>query len=190
MDVSIYMFIAGKDLCNTLLEQSDRSSVVSSVLLVHLCCENIAEGWICSHCNNKDLFNDGNNKIRIDFEAKIKIARNLNLPKPVYNCFKTINGIRNRIAHQDPKMKRIEIPNKTIDSLLDNLKNLESQYETYRWKSQFFHSNPDELASKPNHDKLKLILAELFGFMMQLITVNYKDDFIKFMNHDNQPDLN
>ncbi|EGO7253008.1 hypothetical protein IU821_004724 [Salmonella enterica] len=87
-------------------------------------------------------------------------------------------------------MKRTEIPNKTIDSLSDNLKNLESQYETYRWKSQFFHSNPDELASMPNHDKLKLILAELFGFMMQLITVNYKDDFIKFMNHDNQPDLN
>lgn len=188
MDVSIYMSIAGKDLCNTLLEQANHSSVVSSVLLVHLCCENIAEGWICSHCNNRDLFNDGDNKIRVDFEAKIKIAKNLNLPSPVYNCFKTINKIRNYIAHQSPEMKHIEIPNKIIDSLLDNLKNLESQYETY-WKPQFLHSNPDKLVSTPNHDKLKLILAELFGFMTQLILIDYKDDFIKFMNPDNQPDL-
>ncbi|EAA9297864.1 hypothetical protein ADQ49_26415 [Salmonella enterica subsp. enterica] len=189
MDVAIYLRIAGKDLCNALLEINDNELVLSSVLLTHLCCENIAEGWICAHCNNLNLFDDEDSKIRVDFYSKIKIAKNLKLPKSAYNFFKTINRLRNGLAHQTPGQKTLEIPDSTINSLSDNLKNLASEYNPPHWNTQYFHLKPNELAAIPNHRKIKMLLAELFGIMMQIIMIEYKDDFIKFMNPDNQPDL-
>ncbi|EAT5390135.1 hypothetical protein EXF12_23370 [Salmonella enterica] len=189
MNVAIYMKIANKDLCNALLENNTNDSILSSVLLTHLCCENIAEGWICAHCNSLNLFNDEDNKIRIDFYSKMKIAKNLNLPKSVYNCFKTINRLRNALAHQTPGQKKLEIPDSIIDSLSDNIKNIESEYKIYHWNTRYFYLKPNELAAIPNHAKLKMLLAELSGTMIQIIMIEHNDEFVKFMDPDNQLDL-
>ncbi|EAP6366481.1 hypothetical protein EI752_22460 [Salmonella enterica] len=91
------------------------------------------------------------------------------------------------IKHQGKK--KLEIPDSIIDSLSDNIKNIESEYKIYHWNTRYFYLKPNELAAIPNHAKLKMLLAELSGTMIQIIMIEHNDEFVKFMDPDNQLDL-
>ncbi|MDX7988643.1 hypothetical protein FE392_15105 [Xenorhabdus sp. 12] len=93
--------------------------VIGSVLRIHLMCEQILESWICAACNQKDFFGDGDKRrIRINFETKLNIARNVGLPEPLYNSIQIINRIRNTIAHNHECK---EIPSDKIIALVNFL---------------------------------------------------------------------
>ncbi|MBC8955048.1 hypothetical protein [Xenorhabdus sp. PB62.4] len=100
------------------LQAALTDDVIGSVLRIHLMCEQILEFWICAACNQENFFGDGNKRIRINFETKLNIARNVGLPVPLYNCTKIINKIRNEVAH-DHDFK--DIPNDKISNLVNLL---------------------------------------------------------------------
>lgn len=121
MNFSIYMEIAGDDeFRKSIVKASSYSDTIGIVLRMHMLCELLTEAWICAACSQKDLFADGEERIRIDCQAKIKMARNLKLPKPLYNAMKVINKIRNKFAHQSS----VVISTDEINSLSDNLLNM------------------------------------------------------------------
>ena len=121
MNFNIYMEIAGDDKFNqSFIEASASSDAIGIVLRMHLMCELLAEAWACAACNQKDLFVDGEQTIRIECDAKLKLARNLGMPKPLYNAMKVINKVRNKFAHQPSSI----ITEAEICSIADNLLNM------------------------------------------------------------------
>ncbi|MDE1486771.1 hypothetical protein KKI90_10275 [Xenorhabdus bovienii] len=92
--------------------------VIGSILRIHLVCEQLLESWICAACNQGDFFGDGNKRVRINFETKLNISRNVGLPAPLYNSIRIINKIRNEVAH-DHYFK--DIPNDKIRNLVNFL---------------------------------------------------------------------
>lgn len=159
-----------------ILESIICTDLLGSVLRSHLICENLVEAWVCAACSQADLFGDENNRIVIEFETKLRIARNVGLPKSIYESFKIINRIRNNLAHN---LHLNDICQKHIDSLYDNINNY--MIETDDTPLQKCYMNEfDENGmlkqcylvtdkSTPNQKKLSIIVLTIFRKVMSTV---------------------
>lgn len=67
---------------------------IGAVLRAHLFCEQIITVWISSSCCINVL-----DKTRLSFSQKLQMAQNMRLSAPVCGIMKSINSIRNDLAH-------------------------------------------------------------------------------------------
>lgn len=119
MNTQIFTNLVGElGLPGMTLQTAFTEDDIGAILRIHLMTEKLVESWICAACNQADFFGKGEDRIKIDYDEKIKIAKNLSFPSALYNALKTINKIRNDAAHLH---NFSGIPNNKIDSLKDTL---------------------------------------------------------------------
>lgn len=153
-----------------LLEMVLGTDTLGSVLRAHLICENLVEAWICSSCEQAAFFGAENSRLNIGFDTKLRIARNVGLPVPLYNALKTINTMRNEFAHN---LGVKEIAQHHIDSLCDNVNNYMVRPTDVPVQKRYmdeFDENGDFMArhlisdkTTPNQKKLSIIVMEIFN---------------------------
>ncbi|MBN5205386.1 hypothetical protein JY462_11220 [Serratia marcescens] len=179
MNFNIYMEIAGDDKFNqSFIEASASSDAIGIVLRMHLMCELLAEAWACAACGQRDLFMDGEKTIRIECDAKLKLARNLGLPTPLYNAMKMINKVRNKFAHQHSSV----ITEAEISSIADNLLNMPNHGMSLNDANYGIKiSNEDgtlksEYAYKDAPYEIRLLMLTSKIFYLTTITAAQKND--------------
>lgn len=109
------------DVNDFVLKAAQTDDLIGAVLRLHLVGEKIIEAWICAASGFSNFFlEDKNKQFIIECDIKLKIAKNMGLPKSLCTTLKTLNSLRNSIAH-DPKLQDIEP--KKIDSMMEGLRN-------------------------------------------------------------------
>lgn len=115
MDARIFMdHCSGINISDLLIKATSIDDDIGTTLRVHLLCERLVESWICAHCSCLELFGTEKERVKIECDAKIALAANLGLPKQIAKTLKTINSLRNDIAHNSDKQ---EIPDARIQSM-------------------------------------------------------------------------
>lgn len=121
MNAKIFMTVFSEmALPDYVLKATLTEDVIGTVLRIHLICEQAAEAWICGVAGSEAVFGSGKDRVIIECDKKLKIAKNLGLPDQLFKAFKTINSLRNDIAHNHDKE---DIPNSKIQSIKDSLNN-------------------------------------------------------------------
>lgn len=165
MNFEKFVKISGNNLSKQIIEIIDDNETISATLCIHLVCEKLLEAWICGVCNKDNFFYLGDDRIIVDFSAKLKIAQALELPEPICKAISKINKIRNTIAHNQ-NIKGIEQKDfDSLASLLDNflyeneLKIIEKQIEIFDKKTSakkmYIYKNTE------TPDKIKLLMVLL-----------------------------
>lgn len=94
---------------------------LGTTLRLHLICERMVEAWICACYDCPELFGNDKNKVLIECNDKITMAGNLGIPPEMVKSLKTINSMRNDLAH-NPSMQNI------LDSRIQSLKDTLTEY--------------------------------------------------------------
>lgn len=119
MNVRVFMdYYSVIDVSDLIIKATSIDDDVGTTLRIHLLCERLAEAWICAHCSCPDLFGNEKERVRMECDAKIAMAGNLGLPQQIIKTLKTINSLRNDIAHNTAKQ---EIPDSRIQSMAASL---------------------------------------------------------------------
>ncbi|EHL6631282.1 hypothetical protein KFL82_004782 [Salmonella enterica] len=183
MNLNVYMEIIGDNKPGlSFIEASASSDAVGIVLRMHLICELLTEAWVCAACNQRDLFMDGDKPIRIECDTKLKLARNLGLPVPLYNAMKTINKVRNRFAHQSSS----SITEADISSIQDNLLNMpdhnmllnDDSYGLRSFNEDGSLKNEYIYKTAPAEIKLLILTSKIFYLITSLATIK-SDTYVK-----------
>lgn len=142
---------------------------IGSVLRIHLLCERMIEAWICAHCSCPTFFGAGDSKVRIECSDKIAMAYNLGMDRRLYSTFKTINSLRNALAH-NPNQQSIPAPK--IQSMAATLGEYMREHGEDISQVRVATFAPDgaqtleiSLASDNSHNRMKLYL--IFGSLMR-----------------------
>lgn len=189
MDARIFMdYCNSIDISNLFAKAATTDDDIGTTLRLHLLCERMVEAWICACCNCPDLFGTDKNKVLIECNTKIKMAENLGIPPELIKPIKTINSMRNDLAH-NPTIQTISDPR--IQSLRDTL----AEYFKHHpvgpslddCKVGVFDSNGDlseevslDSDSSKNRTKLVLLFSKLMQFLLKFVAENHKG------NWDNQ----
>ncbi|MDU3913790.1 hypothetical protein [Kluyvera ascorbata] len=121
MNIYVFMNVAKFDIVpGSMIQIMSTTDNIGAVLRSHLICEQLAEAWVCGVCNNENVFGSDEDRVRIECDAKLKIARNLGLPVPLYNAMKRLNTLRNLFAHTH----QTDIDDSVITSIADNIRNM------------------------------------------------------------------
>lgn len=172
MDARIFMeHYNGIDIGTLFIKATTVDDDIGTTLRVHLLCERLIEAWICAHCGCQNLFGGEKDRVKIESDSKIALAANLGLPKQIVKTLKTINSLRNDIAHNSDKQG---IPDGRIQSMTATM----SEYLTSVGKDineqgvliNDEDGNPIEtvtLAADSSKNRLKLCL--IFGLTMSEI---------------------
>lgn len=172
MDARIFMeHYNGIDISNLLIKAATIDDDIGTTLRVHLLCERLIEAWICAHCGCPNLFGGEKDRVKIESDSKISLAGNLGLPKQIVKTLKTINSLRNDIAHNSDRQG---IPDGRIQSMTATM----SEYLTSVGKDineqgvliNDEDGNPIEtvtLTADSSKNRLKLCL--IFGLTMSEI---------------------
>lgn len=173
MDARIFMeHYNGVDVSSLLIKASTVDDDIGTTLRVHLLCERLIESWICAHCECQNLFGGDKDRVRVECDSKIAMAVNLGLPKQIAKTLKTINSLRNDIAHNSDK---IGIPDARIQSMSTTMgEYLASIGENINEQSIMINNEDGSeietvsLISDSTKSRLKLCL--IFGLVMRAIT--------------------
>ena len=168
---------------------------VGTTLRIHLLCERMVEAWICACCDCQDLFGRDKNKLLIECNTKISMAGNLGIPPELMKSLKTINSMRNDLAH-NPSIQ--SIADSRIQSLKDTLTEYFKQHPTepsmeesklgiFNAENQLTEEVSLDSDSSKNRLKLILLFSKLMQALMQLVAANHNgrwdNQFSQFVYH-------
>lgn len=164
---------------------------VGTTLRIHLLCERMVEAWICACCDCQDLFGRDKNKLLIECNTKISMAGNLGIPPELMKSLKTINSMRNDLAH-NPSIQ--SIADSRIQSLKDTLTEYftepsmeESKLGIFNAENQLTEEVSLDSDSSKNRLKLILLFSKLMQALMQLVAANHNgrwdNQFSQFVYH-------
>ncbi|AUV26652.1 hypothetical protein HV265_08775 [Citrobacter sp. RHBSTW-00678] len=121
MNFYVFMNVAQFDVVpDSMIQIMSTTDNIGAVLRSHLICEQLAEAWVCGICNNENVFGTADDRVKIECNAKLKVARNLGLPIPLYNAMKRLNTLRNLFAHTH----QADISDNVIASITDNIRSM------------------------------------------------------------------
>lgn len=174
MNFKVFMEVAKVDVIpNSIIQIFSTTDNIGAVLRSHLICEQLAEAWVCGVCNNEHVFGSEDDRVKVECNAKLKIAKNLGMPISLYNAMKQLNKIRNMFAHTHQS----DIEERSIISIADNVRNMTVDKTLCDMDNPTIHIyNEDTSISKtytfndpstPQNLKLGLLIAEIIRHTVQ-----------------------
>lgn len=160
--------------CNlkTISEAIRTTDLTGTILRIHLACEELIDIWIFSAVNNERIFNSDDDRLFIDFFTKLKIAKNLGLPKSLFNVFREINRIRNKFAHN---VTHNTVPEESFSKIIDNLNNCklnapDGDAKTFKMTYNIIDGESIICTPADNSAPIKYRLAALYMILLRKIS--------------------
>ncbi|PKB91062.1 hypothetical protein A8A01_03065 [Ewingella americana] len=184
---------SGVNISDLIIKATSIDDDIGTTLRIHLLCERLVEAWLCAHCDSMALFGTDKEKVKIECDSKIALAANLGLPKQITKTLKTINSLRNDIAHNSDNQgisdSRIQSMSASIgDYLLTSGEDIKKVFITFM-DPNGIEVETVTLSSEGSKNRLKLCLIFMV-LMRELMKVVASKHSGKWDNDFTQYDYN